>query len=231
MALVITDDKHYKNTANAFRKWIGTTKQYKPEEMASGVDSVYEAGQKSEYDRFWNAYQESGNKTNYRYAFAGKNWTDEIYNPKYDIVAEYTNGSDAESNNMFTYTEITDTKVPIILRSSSATAQYTGLFYYAANLVTVPMLKFEGNFAHNTNCFQGAKNLENITFGGSITQSGMNLSYCNKLTVDSMLSLFDCLVDYSGSGSTYSLTLGTTNLNKLTNEQKAIATQKGWTLA
>jgi hypothetical protein len=33
------------------------------------------------------------------------------------------------------------------------------------------------------------------------------------------------------TGETKTLTLGATNLAKLTNEEKAIATQKGWTLA
>lgn len=49
-------------------------------------DDVYEAGQKSEYDRFWDAYQENGNRVNYMGAFSGTCWTQEILKPKYKIA-------------------------------------------------------------------------------------------------------------------------------------------------
>ena len=46
-----------------------------------------------------------------------------------------------------------------------------------------------------------------------------------------ILSILNCLKDYKDSGTTYTVTLGATNLAKLTDAEKAIATQKGWTLA
>ena len=48
---------------------------------------------------------------------------------------------------------------------------------------------------------------------------------------ESLLSILNALKDYSSSTSSWVCTLGTTNLEKLTEEQKAIATEKGWTLA
>jgi hypothetical protein len=45
------------------------------------------------------------------------------------------------------------------------------------------------------------------------------------------MNVINILKDYSGSGTTYTLTLGSTNLAKLTDAEKAIATEKGWTLA
>jgi hypothetical protein len=44
------------------------------------------------------------------------------------------------------------------------------------------------------------------------------------------VSWLNALYDRTGL-SAYKLTMGSTNLNKLTNEQKAIATNKNWTLA
>ena len=44
MALVTTDNKHYKNIADAIRGKIGKTDLFKPEQMADGVGEVYEKG-------------------------------------------------------------------------------------------------------------------------------------------------------------------------------------------
>ena len=56
----------------------------------------------------------------------------------------------------------------------------------------------------------------------------LNLSTCTELTSTSMVSMFNNLATI---GTTKTITLGATNLAKLSVEQKAIATGKGWTLA
>ena len=52
---------------------------------------------------------------------------------------------------------------------------------------------------------------------------------CVNLTHDSLMNVINEAGDVTSNPQT--LTLGTTNLNKLTDEEKAIATNKGWTLA
>ena len=73
--------------------------------------------------------------------------------------------------------------------------------------------------------------LDNFTDFGGLTnlKVDLNLSPCPNLTKESLLNVFNEAADVTSSPKT--LTLGTTNLNKLTNEEKAIATNKGWTLA
>lgn len=78
--------------------------------------------------------------------------------------------------------------------------------------------------------FSGCTLLESITFINCIKISGLNLSSC-PLTDGGASIISDSLYDYSNSSTTYILKLGTTNLGKLTDEQKAIATNKGWTLS
>ena len=58
----------------------------------------------------------------------------------------------------------------------------------------------------------------------------MRLDVTTKLTVDSMVGIFNNLKDLTGE-TAKTLTLGSTNLAKLTDEQKAIAINKNWTLA
>lgn len=68
---------------------------------------------------------------------------------------------------------------------------------------------------------------------------GLALSYCNNLTYDSLMNVINDLYDLNltydvangGTLYTQKLTLGSTNLAKLTAEEIAIATAKGWTVS
>lgn len=59
----------------------------------------------------------------------------------------------------------------------------------------------------------------------------LDLSSSRKLTAESLMNVINQAADLSNTGGTATLTLGTTNISKLTEEQIAIATSKGWTLA
>lgn len=79
--------------------------------------------------------------------------------------------------------------------------------------------------------FGNCHNLTNITFAdGSIINNSISFQNSTKLTVDSILNILNILKDLTGSTSA-TLTLGAENLAKLTDEQKAIATNKNWVLA
>ena len=78
--------------------------------------------------------------------------------------------------------------------------------------------------------FQGCSSLENVTIENGFNCDNLNLSSSTKYSVETMVSWFNALADRTGLAS-FKLTIGATNLNKLTAEQKAIATNKNWTLA
>lgn len=60
----------------------------------------------------------------------------------------------------------------------------------------------------------------------------LDLSYCTLLTHDSLMNVINDLYDIGSAGvKPQQLVLGSTNLNKLTAEEKAIATSKGWLLS
>lgn len=77
--------------------------------------------------------------------------------------------------------------------------------------------------------FDGCTALEDIQVGADWNMS-MRLNVSSKLTADSMVAMFNNLKDLTGEASK-TLTLGSANLVKLTDEQKAIATNKNWALA
>ncbi len=58
----------------------------------------------------------------------------------------------------------------------------------------------------------------------------LNLTSCNYLKCSTLLKILNALVDLSGQASK-TLSLGSTNLAKLSDEEKAIATNKNWTLS
>ena len=72
--------------------------------------------------------------------------------------------------------------------------------------------------------------LETVTLESGFNASGLDLSASTKFSVDTMIAMFNALADLTGQQAK-TLTLGSTNLAKLTNEQLAIATEKNWTLA
>lgn len=78
-----------------------------------------------------------------------------------------------------------------------------------------------------TEMFNGCSSL--TTLGGFKGLSiSLDLSSCSLLTTTSLLNVLSNLATVTTSQT---LTLGTSNLSKLSDEQKAIATNKGWTLA
>ena len=78
--------------------------------------------------------------------------------------------------------------------------------------------------------------LENVEWGRNIKIDIDNywmISRHNKLTVQSLLNLFNALYDFASEGNTdtHTCVIGSANLAKLTDEQIAIATNKGWTIS
>ena len=76
--------------------------------------------------------------------------------------------------------------------------------------------------------FAGCTALTEVILGSDFNAS-LNIS-AGSYTSDVMVAMFNNLKDLTGA-TAKTLTLGSTNLAKLTDEQKAIATNKNWNLA
>lgn len=78
--------------------------------------------------------------------------------------------------------------------------------------------------------FQSCTSLTDVTIKIGFNCNNLDLTASTRYTTETIVSWLEALADRTGQ-TAYKLTIGTTNLNKLTAEQKAIATNKNWTLA
>lgn len=82
---------------------------------------------------------------------------------------------------------------------------------------------------NNANSFNNCSAVTDIMLGENWNYAA-NFSFTNILTHDSMVAMLENLADLTGQ-TAKTLTLGETNLARLSEEEKAIATAKNWVLA
>lgn len=128
--------------------------------------------------------------------------------------------------------------IPQLNTSNVTDAQY--MFEGCNGLKSVPLLDF-GKVSQIGYLF-GATSISRLTDLGGFKDLGKGalsisgttsffLSSCSNLTHESLMNVINNLYDRKTAGyRTLSLKFGSTNLAKLTDEEKAIATNKGWTL-
>ena len=100
------------------------------------------------------------------------------------------------------------------------------MFNKCSGLTTIPLLD-TSNVTNMGNMFYKCTSLT-ILGGFKGLKTDLNLSVSNKLTHESLMNVINYAANVTSSRKT--LTLGSTNLDKLSIEEKAIATNKGWTL-
>lgn len=109
-----------------------------------------------------------------------------------------------------------------------APVDYYQMFANNSRIQTIEVMRVK-KATKFTSTFSSCTALANVTFEGEIGQN-LSMSACTKLTHDSLMNIIEHLYDYSTdtSGTTHTLTLGSTNLEKLTDEEIEIIEMKGW---
>ena len=115
------------------------------------------------------------------------------------------------------------TSVPLFDTSNVTNMYY--MFYNCSSLTSIPLLDIS-NVTSMYDMFFGCSRLETIHMIN--IGADLNIHYSTKFTREALLEIIGNLKTVT---STKTLTMGATNLAKLTEEDKAIATNKGWTLA
>ena len=194
-------------------------------------DEVYDAGKKAEYDRFWDLFQNNGNRTSYNSVFGGRAWGDETFKPKYDIkpkgsgtigYAFNQNGvtnlkqtledlgiemdlSQVTGSAVMAFANVRSSELPVLdLRGCTSGQQLfanAGLLETVEKLIVSSSLTYSGSFG---NCSK----LENITFAGEIGKS-IDFQY-SPLTKASIESIVEHLWD-GASGQKLTLNLAAVN--------------------
>lgn len=169
-------------------------------------------GMQTEHDRFWDAYQANGTRTDYQRCFSGLAWTAETLRPKYDIRPTYGGGT-----SMFQYCGFSGSlkqhfeNLGIKLDFSKLTG-LTQPFYQAVYITEMPDIDISGcvnnctylfwgctalksakiktseavNIA--TNSFTNCTALEELSFEGVIGNS-LDIHWSTKLSAESYYNI------------------------------------------
>lgn len=246
--------------ADAIRLYTGKTEALTLDAMEDGVHESYEyakshyftegieQGKQAEYDAFWDAFQQNGNRTNYTLAFAdsGGRWEfGTTYKPKHPMkptsAQQMYYGSGLKWNAHETYpvdfSQCTEfyqcfayAAIDRLGVVDMSKATRTANAFLSCNLLhTIDKLIASENTAFHSSTFSTTPKLANITFEGVIGQS-ISLANSPLLTNASVQSIIDCLKDLTGA-TAQTLTLHATVKANLTEEQLATITGKNWSVA
>lgn len=187
-------------------------------------------GMQTEWDRFWDNYQDYGKRTDYTYFAANVGWNDTTFRPKYSIVPTAMNF--AFANNAITNldgvlkkrgvaldtsqcTKMVSafqlapklTKVPKLDLSNVSGADANNLFNDCPKLVEIEGLVFNENITPSQYTFY-ATTLQHITFEGVIGNS-VDFRY-SPLTKASITNIINTLSS-TATGQTLTLKLSAVN--------------------
>lgn len=99
------------------------------------------------------------------------------------------------------------------------------MFSYCKLITTIPQLDVS-NVTNMDSIFSGCESIKSILMYGM--KVSFSISASTKFEESDLVTILNNLATVT---STRTLTMGSTNLAKLTDAEKAIATNKGWTLA
>ena len=245
--MAITELKPYlSNIADKLKSLLGITDKINAQDFVEKIDEVYEQGKKSQYDEFWNDFQQNGTRYDYRYAFYG--WKEELYNPQFDIRPTnasdmfynaaikdiYKNGISIDFSSCGVFTECfrycSVERLGVLDFRRGTTTSSSAVFAYSSVHTIEELILNDSGSQTFSSWFTSAAKLENITITGKI---GKVISFQNSplLTYESLTSIKNALLNVSATGSTRTITLNATSKAKLSESDIAEITQKGWTVA
>ena len=199
------------DVANAIRTKTGTTQPINAQNFSTEILNIQTGGGENTLKKLLDATH------NCYYLFNGYKGTsiDDLIQP--NDTENVTN-----MGSMFSYC-VNITTIPQL--NTSKITSIDGIFYNCSKLTTIPALDVS-KVKYATNSFAGCTALKSILMTGM--KVSFDISASTKFERADLLIILNNLATVT---STKTLTMGSINLAKLTDEDKAIATNKGWTLA
>ena len=210
-------------------------------------------GAKEEYDRFWDVYQDNGNRTNYESAFCKAGWNNETFKPKYSMTV----GNPPGNYNMFGHSQITGSLTEILgnlgitlifnggyssstfnsslfseinIKDSVGFTTYSYTFNGCENLEELSLAPFTVNTVF-ANTFNYCYALKNLNISGTIGGNGFNVGWSTKLSKASIVSIINALSD-TAEGQTITFSQTAKQAAFTDSEWAAlIGTKPNWTIA
>lgn len=209
--------------------------------VSTGEESGYTAGHaagvtvgaQSEHDRFWDAFQDCGNRTDYTWAF--RHWNTDYIRPKYKVQ-----NITMRSDSFFQYSKVK--KIEAAYFDFTGINELTGnptngatyaMFNACRQLEEIEDLNIPAGTYYGTwnNCvslkkiavvrcmvgkaftmaFNNCTALEDVTFIGTMSTNGLDLQYSTKLSKASIESVIGVL---SATTSGFKITLSKTAVNR-----------------
>ena len=157
----------------------------------------------------------------------------EAYNPvRVNVPQTAQSGTlkallDATQRAEYLFTDYKGTSIDDLISfndTSNIVSTYS-MFYNCTNLKSIPQLDVS-KVTSTSRMFTNCNALEEIHMTGM--KVSFDIHFSTKFTREALVEILNNLASVTSSQT---LTMGETNLAKLTAEDKAIATNKGWTLA
>lgn len=136
---------------------------------------------------------------------------------------------DARKSTSYLFEDYEGTSVDSLIKydDTSNVTNMEFMFAYSSSLTSIPALN-TSKVTNMGSMFRNCTNIEQIHMINIGTD--LDIHYCTKMERDALLEVLNNLKDLTDSTSK-KLTLGSTLLAKLTDDDKLIATNKNWTLA
>lgn len=258
MSLIIIDDKYYKAAIQSLKSKLNTDKKFNYQDFPVAIDNIPSSADGTD-NPITGIYFLNPNENGYPTKIKVSGFSLEnketafplIFNDKifrYLETVEFLNCDFKYFQDLaFSYcSSLTSITIP-----NCVTSVGPGVFQYCLSLTSVTIPSSVTSI--EMSAFLGCTSLTNIAIPNSVTSIGNRAFYkcaklkfvelgqgfnCNHLNLSSstlysretIVSWLNALADRTGQ-TAYKLTIGATNLNKLTEEDIAIATAKNWTLA
>lgn len=206
----------FSSIANAIRSKTGKTATIKPVDMATEINNI-----------------QTGSGVNQLQYIVDNNGGDGVpscyylfYNYQGTSLDSVLNGLDTSKvTNMSHMFHGCSSLTTIPQLDTSSVTNMNAMFISCSKITTIPQLD-TSKVTNMINMFYSCNSLTEIHMAGMKVK--FDISASTKFTESALVEILNNLATVT---STQTLTMGSTNLAKLTDEEKAIATNKGWTLA